>query len=167
MGFVNGFDPKDSAQAPNPDQIEQHKAGGAIAAGSLVAASTADSTGQTVVVCTAALGAAGLAVGVYNGYGGQGAATTISGLSGSDAVTSDMVQIVKRGVVKVRAAAAAITSMVTFGTVQLIASATTSGWLQEATAGSVQKEMNLWQTLTGGGTTTGTMVVISTRVAFR
>jgi len=167
MGYANGFDPKDGAQAPNPDSIKMHKAGGAISVGSLVAASTADSTGQTVVVCSATLGAGAAAVGVYTGKGGTGAATTISGLSGADVLTGDMIQVVKRGVVAIRAAAKTVANAVTFGQVALVHHGTTAGWVQEATAGSNNVIGTLWQTLTGGGTTTGTQVVISARVAFR
>lgn len=167
MGYANGFDPKDGAQAPNPDSIEMHKAGGAISVGSLVAASTADATGQTVVVCSATLGAGAAAMGVYTGKGGTGAATTVSGLSGSDVLTGDMIQVVKRGIVAIRAAAQTITSMVTFGQIALVHHGTTAGWVQEATAGSNNVIGTLWQTLTAGGTTTGSQVVVAARVAFR
>lgn len=168
--YAVGYDAKDATTSPDIDDVVTKIAGATINIGSLVAASTADTGGQTVIECTSTLATAQLMEGVYTGVGGTGAIATATqvtnGLSGRAAATGDVIRIVKRGIAKMRFAAAVLTSAVTFGTVKLAPHGTTAGWAQEATAGSPIIG-NLWQTLTGGGTTTGTEVIITAKVNFR
>lgn len=164
--FAVGYDSKDASTAPDVNDTVTMVAVGAIPVGSIVAASTTDAGGQSAVLCTAAMGTAQLSQGVYTGIGGTGAVATTTGLSGRAAVTGDTIKVVKNGIVAMRFAAAVLTSAVTFGTVKLSCHGTTAGWGQEATTDALVIG-NLWQTLTGGGTTTGTEIVVTAKVRFR
>lgn len=168
--FCGGYDPKDGTSAPDVGDVVTFIAGGAIPIGSTVAPTTADAGGMTVIECSTALGGAHLATGIYTGKGGSGAVATAaqvtSGLSGRAAVSGDVISVVKRGVVKARFAAQTVANAVTFGTVKLSPSAATAGILQESTT-TAPIAGNLWQTLTGGGTTTGTEIVVTAKVNFR
>lgn len=71
------------------------KAAGAIPVGVTAALVGTDAAGQTVIAGTSALG--NLVVGLYEGVGGTGTATTVSGLSGNAAVSGDLISLTVYG----------------------------------------------------------------------
>lgn len=70
--------------------IGLYRAAGAITVGKAVQTDTADTTGKSVVTGGSA---SFLLTGIYEGKGGTGAATTVSGLTGNDAQTGDFIWV--------------------------------------------------------------------------
>lgn len=161
--FVRGYDPKDSSVKPAKQDTKRFKAGAAISAGSVVVADVSDASGETVIASTLALAAYGIAVGVYDGQGGSGAVSTVTGMPGKDAVTGDLINVVKQGVVVARAYAVTTANYSTAGIMRLTPG-TTSGCYTEATIAS-QNEAVLWAATTI--VTTGAIVAVTARVAYR
>lgn len=71
--------------------IGAFRAGAAISVGYSVMTHVSDTTGKSVIARTVAL--QHLLTGIYEGSGGSGAQTSVSGLTGRDAVTGDVVWI--------------------------------------------------------------------------
>lgn len=161
--FVRGYDPKDSSVDPAVNDTRSYKAGTALTAGSVVVLDSSDANGETVIASTLALAAYGITVGVYDGFGGQGAVNTTSGLQGRDALTGDMIRVVKNGIVAARAYFNTTTNSLTAGVMRMTPG-TTAGTFCEATIAS-QWEALQWAARTT--VTTGATVVITARVAFR
>jgi hypothetical protein len=73
------------------------EADAAITVGKCVAIDTGNLTAALVVTCPAAATADHRALGIYEGEGGSGAKTTVSGLSGRDAADADQIWITMFG----------------------------------------------------------------------
>lgn len=93
--MLNGIQ-SDNDVLQEPDKIEAvWEADGSIGVGKVAMHDTGFTDGRGVVIATAA--ADHRAVGVYEGKGGSGSATTTSGLTGNDAADADIILVTVYG----------------------------------------------------------------------
>lgn len=161
---IYGFNPAGgNGSIYSAEKVEvMYKAGGAITVGAPVMIDVSDTTGKTVVVGASAAKSR-LMVGVYEGKGGTGAATTVSGLSGNAAVTGDIILVTVHGLCSVIATPKAGSDLSTSG--KTLALWTTAGAAEGYETPTVQMSTFL-VSLEVGATTAGSTSVIKAYARF-
>lgn len=139
-----------------------YKAGGAITVGAPVMIDVSDTTAKTVVTGTTTTKTP-LMVGVYEGKGGTGTATAVSGLTGNAAVTGDIILVTVHGLCSVIASPKTSSDLSTSG--KVLALGTTAGQC-EGYETATAKMSNLLVTLEVGATTAASTSVIKAYANF-
>lgn len=95
---LGGITSDNDSSLPQGEKIEVlFEADYAISVGMVVGHDTGDTSGTTVVRCLADTADDQNFIGIYEGKGGTGAATTTSGLSGNDAADGDVILVTTYG----------------------------------------------------------------------
>lgn len=119
-----GFNPATAAFDGGEACWLLYKAGGAITVGAPVMIDVTDTTGKAVITGVTATKSP-LFVGVYEGEGGTGSATAVTGLTGKDAASGDIISVRVYGVCSVIATPKTSSDLSTSG--KVLALGTTAG----------------------------------------
>lgn len=158
LSQIYGYNPAGgNGSVYGAERVEMfYKAGGAITVGAPVMIDVSDTTAKTVVTGVGAAKSR-LMVGVYEGKGGTGTATAVSGLTGNAAVTGDIILVTVHGLCSIIATPKAGSDLSTSG--KTLALGTTAGAAEGYETPTVQMSTFLISLEVGATTAASTSVI--------